>query len=158
MIYAILPTFSAATNAQVDTWNERVQLLNTNEIHNLLSMDKLSQVDDPNAHLQNIIHDEVLHDYVVNGVLLHSLSKRFGLATNSRVLILSISQYCIRTKSGDTHAYCMTYNKAQGQTLESVLLDITSPPFAHGHLYVALSRVTHYANIKVFCNEKSINQ
>jgi hypothetical protein len=53
-------------------------------------------------------------------------------------------------------AYCMTYNKAQGQTLQCVLLDITSPPFAHGHLYVALSRVTHYANIKVFCNEKFI--
>jgi ATP-dependent exoDNAse (exonuclease V) alpha subunit len=50
----------------------------------------------------------------------------------------------------------MTYNKAQGQTLESVLLDVTSPPFAHGHLYVALSRVTHYANIKVYCNETSI--
>jgi hypothetical protein len=32
----------AATNTQVDMWNERVQLLNTNETHTLLSTDKLS--------------------------------------------------------------------------------------------------------------------
>jgi hypothetical protein len=39
-------------------------------------------------------------------------------------------------------AYCMTYNKSQGQTLQKVLLDVTTSPFAHGHLYVGLSRVT----------------
>jgi len=121
-------------------------------------------------------------------LVMRNLSKRFGLATNSRVLILSISKYCIRVQTVGPSpkistiprirfrfkipggasfevtrtqfplrlAYCMTYNKAQGQTLQCVLLDITSPPFAHGHLYVALSRVTHYANIKVFCNENFI--
>lgn len=192
----------AATNTQVDMWNKRVQLLNTNETHDLLSTDKLSQVDDPSAYLQDIIQDDVLHEYVVNGVpphclqlkpgdiclVMRNLSKRFGLATNSRVLILSISKYCIRVQTVGPSpkistiprirfrfkipggasfevtrtqfplrlAYCMTYNKAQGQTLQCVLLDITSPPFAHGHLYVALSRVTHYANIKVFCNENFI--
>src|SRR5690606_8763146 len=40
-------------------------------------------------------------------------------------------------------AYCMTYNKSQGQELQAVLVDLRNPPFTHGHLYVALSRVRH---------------
>ena len=48
-------------------------------------------------------------------------------------------------------AYCMTYNKSQGQTLKKVLLDTVHAPFAHGHLYVALSRITDYLNIRIFC-------
>lgn len=47
-------------------------------------------------------------------------------------------------------AYCMTYNKSQGQTLGKVLLDITEEPFAHGHCYVALSRVRSSDHIRIF--------
>jgi ATP-dependent exoDNAse (exonuclease V) alpha subunit len=54
-------------------------------------------------------------------------------------------------------AYCMTYNKRQGQTLQKVLLDV-STPFAHGHLYVTLSRVTNSWNIKIICKEEQIYQ
>jgi hypothetical protein len=53
-------------------------------------------------------------------------------------------------------AYCMSYNKSQGQTLQRVLLDITTPPFAHGHLYVALSRVTLYSNVHIVCDATQI--
>jgi hypothetical protein len=45
-------------------------------------------------------------------------------------------------------AYAMTYNKSQSQTLVKVLLNITSPPFSHGKLYVSLSRVRDCRNIK----------
>jgi ATP-dependent exoDNAse (exonuclease V) alpha subunit len=34
----------------------------------------------------------------------------------------------------------MTINKAQGQTLHTVGVDLRSPVFSHGQLYVALSR------------------
>jgi hypothetical protein len=62
----------------------------------------------------------------------------------------------IRTQFPLRLAYCMSYNKSQGQTLQRVVLDITTPPFAHGHLYVALSRVTLYSNIRLVCTEEQL--
>ncbi len=50
-------------------------------------------------------------------------------------------------------AYAMTYNKSQSETLSKVLLDITSPPFSHGQLYVALSHVQDYNNIRFYVTE-----
>ena len=64
-------------------------------------------------------------------------------------------------------AYALTFNKAQGQTLHRVLVDLTSNrgtaaagdkdlhggAFAHGHLYVALSRVERSTNIAVFVDD-----
>jgi ATP-dependent exoDNAse (exonuclease V) alpha subunit len=52
-------------------------------------------------------------------------------------------------------AYAMTYNKCQGQTMKKVLLDISNPPFAHGHLYVALTR-HQYQDIKIICMSEQI--
>jgi hypothetical protein len=53
-------------------------------------------------------------------------------------------------------AYCMTYNKSQGQTLHKVLLDTTEQPFTHGHAYVSLSRVRSVDNIRIFCNSSDV--
>ena len=53
-------------------------------------------------------------------------------------------------------AYSMTYNKCQGQELKKCLVDITSPPFTHGHLYVALSRIRISDNIQIFYDNKCI--
>lgn len=44
-------------------------------------------------------------------------------------------------------AYAMTINKSQGQTLTRIDRDLRSSPFAHGQLYVALSRAQNKLSI-----------
>lgn len=51
-------------------------------------------------------------------------------------VVSSFTQYPIRL------AWAMTVHKSQGQTYESVALDLTTATFAPGQLYVALSRCT----------------
>jgi hypothetical protein len=46
-------------------------------------------------------------------------------------------------------AYATTFNSCQGLTLDRVVLDLTSPVFAHGQLYTSLSRVRHSSNIRL---------
>ena len=191
----------AATNERGDMWNEKIQKLNPKKMHKLISKDFLCDVDDPHNYLNNLMNTKALNSIKQTSIpdyelclkvgdiclILRSLS-RYGLATNTRVRILSISKTCIRVQTmsetpivaniprirfkfkvfnSDSFtmtriqfplrlAYCMTYNKSQGQTLKRVLLDVVHPPFAHGHLYVALSRITNYMNIRLFCSEDAL--
>ena len=46
-------------------------------------------------------------------------------------------------------AFAMTIDKAQGQTVHNMGLYLPTPCFSHGQLYVALSRVTSKAKLKV---------
>lgn len=46
-------------------------------------------------------------------------------------------------------AFCLTINKAQGQTLDRVGVLLPEPIFAHGQLYVALSRCRDSHNIRI---------
>jgi hypothetical protein len=46
-------------------------------------------------------------------------------------------------------AYCLSVHKAQGQSLDFVGLIFETDPFAHGQLYVALSRVSNWNCIRV---------
>jgi hypothetical protein len=64
--------------------------------------------------------------------------------------ILKRHQFPIRV------AFSLTINKAQGQTLSRVGLYLPQPVFSHGQLYVALSRITSYQNIKVLIDNGSV--
>ena len=43
----------------------------------------------------------------------------------------------------------MTINKAQGQSLQKVGINLRQPVFIYGQFYVAFSRVTDVANLEV---------
>ena len=50
-------------------------------------------------------------------------------------------------------------NKSQGQTISNrMLLDLSDQSFAHGHLYVALSRITAYYNIMIFGKSSQLSE
>jgi len=47
----------------------------------------------------------------------------------------------------------MTINKSQGQGVKNVGLDLHTPVFSHGQLYIALSRCTPGDWIKILLSE-----
>jgi ATP-dependent exoDNAse (exonuclease V) alpha subunit len=53
-------------------------------------------------------------------------------------------------------AYSISLNKSQGQEFNQLALDITKPSFAHGHLYVALSRIRIASKIKFYVTEENL--
>jgi len=46
-------------------------------------------------------------------------------------------------------AFALTINKAQGQSVRYVGIDLRKPVFTHGQLYVALSRATSHKHVKI---------
>ena len=70
---------------------------------------------------------------------------RISLTPSSSELPIKFSrrQFPIRL------AYAMTINKSQGQSVKFVGLDLRTPVFSHGQLYVALSRCTSSDRITI---------
>ena len=54
-------------------------------------------------------------------------------------------------------AFAMTIHKAQGCTFEKIGLDLRSECFAHGQLYVALSRVRSFDGLKIRLSDDNID-
>ena len=52
----------------------------------------------------------------------------------------------------------MTINKSQGQSVKKVGLDLRTPVFTHGQLYVALSRCTSQREIKVLLDQSQMQE
>ena len=59
----------------------------------------------------------------------------------------------IRTQFPLRLAYAMTYNTSQSQSFSQCLVDIVHEPFAHGHLYVALSRIRDRDRLRLYVNK-----
>jgi len=55
-------------------------------------------------------------------------------------------------------AFAMTINKAEGQSLHTVGIDLRQPVFSHGQLYVALSRTTSSHRVHVLLPPNSENK
>jgi len=103
----------AATNDEVDAWNEEVQKLNSFPTVSLASHDELAESDDPHNILRSMLTDDVLNNYNKNGVpphvlnlkvndtciVLRNLNKKEGLTNNTRVRIIAITTKCIRVQT-----------------------------------------------------------
>ena len=73
------------------------------------------------------------------------LLPRIVLSTNEGELpfILKRKQFPIRL------CFAITVNKSQGQSFQIIAIDLRTPAFCHGQLYVALSRVTSLNGLQV---------
>jgi ATP-dependent DNA helicase PIF1 len=71
---------------------------------------------------------------------------------------IEISRIVTENKEQFPVALCfaMTINKAQGQTLDRVGLNLAAPVFAHGQLYCAFSRARSLDGVKVFAPENAV--
>ena len=70
-----------------------------------------------------------------------------------RITILPSKDFILKQKQFPVKlAYCLTINRAGGQTLDSIGLDLSSPCFSHGQFYVGISSTREPANIYVLSN------
>jgi len=148
-------TILCCNNASVDRWNAIAQGMNPSEEHILKSKDCFSEVDDINGHLKDMMSTTMLNGFNNNGVPSHKKVRipripfKFRLKFGKSFQLTRL-QFPLRL------AYAMTYNKSQSQTLQKVLLDITQPPFSHGQLYVAMSRVRDCKNIAMYLKDEQL--
>ena len=93
-----------------------------------------------------------LYEHVIDAELLTGANKgqvvlipRIKLAPSDVNLPFTLerTQFPIRV------SYCMTINKAQGQTFSKLGIYLPAPVFAHGQLYVAFSRARSFQHIVV---------
>ena len=73
----------------------------------------------------------------------HVTIPRIPVTPSNSVIVFRRLQFPVRV------AFAMTINKAQGQSFKEAGVDLSTPCFAHGQLYVALSRVGTGRNLYI---------
>lgn len=101
-----------------------------------------------------IIRDLTPYSIVISIASDRTLTRHWIPRIKFRFTIPGTSFDMIRKQFPLKLAYAFTVHKAQGQELKRVLIDTTTPTFAHGQLYVALSRVRHRNAIAAFIPEE----
>ena len=102
-------------------------------------------------------------------LLPHNIKVKTLNEPTSRYLLIPRITFKFRLKYGESYqltrvqiplrlAYAMTFNKSQSQTIDKILIDCRNEPFAHGHAYVAFSRVRDCKNVRVFINDDQLEQ
>ena len=93
-----------------------------------------------------------LHEHVVDAEILTGacrgervLIPRIKLAPSDTNLPFTLQ----RTQFPLRLSYCMTVNKAQGQTFDKLGIYLPAPVFSHGQLYVAFSRARSFHHVHV---------
>ena len=102
-------TILAITNERVDMWNKKIQDMNPNHPHTLLSHDYFADVDDPKGLLADMLTETILNNYTSNQApdhvtilkrgdvcLITRPLKAYELASNSRVVIKRVSPKLIQ--------------------------------------------------------------
>ena len=82
---------------------------------------------------------ELDFDYVVNKI-------EYSRDENDKLIENEVGSY---KQFPLTLGYAMTIHRAQGKTLDSVVVDISRGAFAHGQVYVALSRTRHSSDMHI---------
>src|SRR6266542_4378095 len=135
-------------NEDVDDINEQIINIFPGQAQEFLSADS---VEDKDLFHQNVIDAEILTgSYSGKRVFISQI--RITPSDADLPFQLVRHQFPIRL------AFAMTINKAQGQTIPYMGLDLRNPVFAHGQLYVALSRVQSKNNIKILVKNDCIDK
>lgn len=97
-------------------------------------------------------------DHIIKGKILNG-DKTGDIVFIHRITLICKDDYPFSFKRRQFPirlAFAMSINKAQGQTLKKIGVDLRRDVFTHGQLYVALSRVRSEQGIKVFVHQSTL--
>jgi ATP-dependent exoDNAse (exonuclease V) alpha subunit len=97
-----------------------------------------------------VLEAEILGgEYSGNVVFIPRIKLTPSGSTTDFSFILSRLQFPVRL------AFAISINKAQGQSIKYVGIDLRTPVFSHGQLYVALSRATSRNRVAVLLSQRN---